>query len=548
MDYQSLPHLLSTMSNKISEKGILDIKDSNYTENWILYKDLEKKSHKVARALFESGVREKDIIVIAVDDTKNFLEVFWGCLLLKAIPSPVMPLFQSNSHSIDAHRITNILNITKGLLVIDADTPALINTYEDLVNKENLLEMQTIDLMCTVYSEEKICKEYDLDEVAMIQFSSGSTGSPKGACLSHKNILFNIESCVNHMKSNSNDVFMTWMPFHHDLGLFVFHIGALISEANLIKMCPLYFSKNPLGWLKIMSKYKVSFSSTTPSGLKHLMNITDMYLSRGRDIGNMNLNHIKAIFIGAEMIEYKTCQKFNDVFSNFYLRENIFVPGYGLSETTVVSTVCKLNSPLILNKEITIDDPSSTKTFTSVGTALDCCEIRIGKDNKSPHQIEEIFIKGLSVMTTYYEDKLSLTSSPHEEYWFSTGDFGFLDSENNLYIAGRKKEIIIINGHNYFPYDLENKIEEIDINNILKFICFAGFINEDMQEDYALFYTKSAKAIQQDMQQIYEKFYMDNNIPVHKSFEIKLSDIPRTSSGKVIRTILLKKYIKDTNL
>lgn len=545
---EQLSNLLEEAANKVPNKGIVII-NNNQCDSFITYSELLDKSKRIAFILRSTyQVKPGNKIIISVEKSENFIFLFWGCVIADCVPI-LMPTVQiNNKESIAFERLNNAIKILGSVTLITSDIN-LFKYYESQYYKPIYFEdiMRQSDLL-EDFSLHRL--EMNNSDLCVIQFSSGSTGSPKGVMLSFNNILANLKLKTHADGITADDVLIHWMPYFHDYGLFGNHLLCLYNQITEIKIEPYSFLRDPLIFLKKISAYKVSIcGGTTPSGLDLLI----QKLKKSADeVRMLDLSRVKTLSIGAEMIPSDLYGRLSPLFDSGFDRR-AFRPGYGIAEATLIVTSClpgEGNRTIRIDRELFYDGiirPADGNRdfceFISAGKALLGVQVRIVEDGVSRGKMElgEIQVKGASVMSGYYNNEQA-TKEVLKDGWLSTGDLGFFDDDGILYLVGRKKEIIIVNGQNFHPFDLENCVLE-KFGLLIEKSVFTSFYSTERGREIVLhFFVLSKNMSEEQLRQLvhaYNAFLADKaGFAPEYSIKIKKGEILRTSSSKIKRRFM----------
>lgn len=531
-----LQEIIIKRSNSINN-GIFFIEQNS--EKFYSYNKLYKISLNVLSKMKKYGVKEKDEIVFQITDNKKFIILLWACFLGGYIPVPI-PIKENIESANNLIKIISILN--HPYIVSDCNILQLIRSQTSNIDlqdmKKYILDIDKIDF--DTDGEEQDIYIASPSDIALIQFSSGTTRDPKGIVLTHNNIYSNVNSIIKRSKFKMDDKFLSWMPLTHDMGLIGFHLLPLINNNNHILMNFKIFSQEPCKWLRLLSKYKINVTCTPNYGLKHVLNNFSE-----KELENIDLTNLKIIFNGGEIIDFNLCKKFIKHMKKFKLNQNVFYPSYGLAEGTLAVSIpipgeeLKLESLSFSNKE-------DSRKFVSLGVPLDCVNVRIVDDENNildENMLGNIQIKGYSVTQGYYRDLNSTKEILTIDKWIDTGDLGFI-SKKRLIVTGRKKDVIFFNGQNYYLSDIEKickKILDIDSNNIVvdsifnsdnqiyEIIIFVLYNNTNINE--FIYYSLKLKR------------YINMNLGLQIKDIVPITEIPKTVSGKVSKYILINQYI-----
>lgn len=431
----------------------------------ISYKELREKALKVAEKLTELGQKKGDKIIFQIKDIKNYLFIFWGCLYAGIQPVPLtLPMIQ-NANNEACVKVKNVFNILGGAMVFaDSDNKDFYN--ELFAGEQGLVAdvgkfLQDID----DYPEYTGC-DAKPEDVAFIQFSSGSTGQSKGVVLTHKNLVTNASQIVEGINADENAKVASWMPLTHDMGLIGFHLSSVYVRASHTIFDPQVFIRYPLFFMEYLSKEKILFTGFPNFGIEWILKFVKKKQLEGLDFSNL-----KYILNGAEPINCQSSAALIELLKDNGLDDRSICFSYGMAEACVGVSLAG-RKPI---REIVIDgyDYSHNNKITEcersdnslslavIAPPLKGIDMRIADEEGRPlakGEIGEICIKGDNVMGGYFNYDNSTVFT--EDGYFKTGDIGFFYGDS-IVISGRKKDIIFKNGANYYAHDIERVVADI---------------------------------------------------------------------------------------
>lgn len=549
---KSLCDLLKNAAQKTPQKGIFVV-NNNVEDVFISYAELAEKSRKIAHVLNSYYViQPKSKIIISVAKSEDFIMLFWGCVFANCVPVLMPSVRLNNKETVDYDRFKNAKEILGNPILISNDFN-LCNAYEN----NNAIYIENIFGQMELVSDGEVCSpNIRKDELCVIQFSSGSTGNPRGVMLSFDKIIANIKAKTFADHITREDKLIHWMPYFHDYGLFGNHLVCVYNCITEVKVEPFSFLRDPVVFIQKIEQYDITVcGGTTPSGLELL---SKKVKDKEQELKGIDLSHIKTLSVGAEMVPPNLFSRLEPLFK-LGLRKEAYIPSYGMAETTLIVSACTHgygNRTIKIERDAFYDGiikPCNNDApfceFTSAGTVLPCFQVRIEKDGISQGnmQIGEIQVKGDCVMMGYYNDKKS-TDAVFKEGWLCTGDLGFFDTNNILYIVGRKKEVIIVNGQNYHPFDLEDSIKKKFTGEIEKSVLTSYYSTRIEREVVLHFFTLYKDVAETDVQQLVKKVngFIANIagfVPAY-SIHIKKGNIQRTSSSKIKRRSMALSFEK----
>lgn len=543
---KTLNDLLLTVAEAFPQKGVGFVQ-SDGSIKFLTYPALLSTAKSMIKALKSKGLVPGDKVIIVMSRNDELITVLWTCFLSGYIPTVLQPPVSFSEFNQPAQKIDNVyLTLQNPKLIL---SPDLLDEFQsDIVPSDSLINSDNLmtggDPGIEIYQPEET-------DVAFIQFSSGSTGDPKGIMLTHKNILTNHASIGVGLDISDTDVFTNWMPLYHDMGLIGYHILPVFCQTNHFLIDPVDFVKKPSIWLDVMNNVRCTITGCPNFGQALLLR----YL-KNREDSDWDLSSLKGIVNGAEPISSRIMADFLDRLARHGLRKGAMMPAYGMSEATVAISFSELlKEPVVtafsrsmLQKAgiaiIENENAAEMIELVSVGKALPDTEIRVVDDagNELGDQADgNIQIRGAGVTAGYYNNPAE-TRKSFLNGWLKTGDKGFF-FEGNLYITGRVKDIIFVRGQNLYAHDLENlagKYSDISYGKVI----FGGvFDPKKGQDQIILFLVGSPNPATRDIFLGLRNFFRDTyGIGIDVFVPIRSNKIPRTSSGKIQRYKLVTSY------
>lgn len=544
MTPKTLPDYFRYISITYAEHGIFYQHESGSYEKQN-YKELYSEALQLAAGLQQSGYKKGDKVIIATSHNKETVTLLWACFLCGLVPTILQAPLSLTDGSQSAEKLKNVYHILHEPLLI--------------VSKKVATDTHIPDSKFIVYnslSKSQNFEEVEIEEndLAFIQFSSGSTGEPKGIMLKHCNLLHNIDSIIEGLQISSQDIIGNWMPLFHDMGLIGFHITPLIAGANQCLLETVEFIKNPSLWLQMISTLKVSITGSPNFGLALVLR----YLKRRGPDPGWNFSSMKAMLNGAEPISVKIMNEFCKTLAPLNFDKRAMMPVYGMAEATLAVSFSPLMQESIVNTfdsnlldkqgiahMVATSSASHIRQIVSVGVALKNTEIRIVNHEDMPlseGQVGHIQLKGPAMTPGYYKN-IQATEDLYCGEWMRTGDLGFI-IDCNLYISGRHKDIIFMNGKNYFANDLETLACTIEDFTFGK-IAIGGYTEaKSASEKIIVFAAGIAESkAKETLNQLRMLFKKNLGLPVHELVTIRSVDFHKTSSGKIQRYKIMQCYM-----
>ncbi len=526
--------------------------DGEHDESVVPFIDLWNRANALLGSLQSRGMKPGDELVIFSKSNESFVVAFWAAILGGIVPVPVA-VGISDEHRFKLFRI--LRQLQRGTLFTEI---GLLERLLDFARERQLkevlvlLESRTALMTDDCTSDSGQIYNASPEDPAFIQYSSGSTSDPKGVCLTHRNLCTNVRAIIEATHWMQDDQSLSWMPLTHDMGLIGYHLSVMAAGMNHAVMDTNVFVRRPLLWMSKANELRATQLCSPNFGYKHFLK-----LFKRKGLADLDLSCVKLILNGAEPISYDLCEDFLSALAPHGLRRSAMYPVYGLAEATVGVS---LGTPGDEYSRITVNrhslsigeafeaaqpgDPDAV-SFIKVGSAIRDCAIRLVDDNDAildDGLVGNIQLRGANVTEKIYGDPQATTELFTGDGWLRTGDCGvFVDDQ--LVITGRLKDIIIVNGQNYYPHDIEGIVAQIDGLDLGK-VVVAGATTPGSQTEELLAFVLYRQDIAgfsglvDDVRRVIGEqtgLEVDHVIPVPR--------IPKTTSGKVQRAHLLGDYL-----
>lgn len=534
----------------LSDKGITFVEGSGQ-EEFLSYSELYDAALRGLSSLQQQGLKPGNELVFQIEDYKTFLVTFWSCILGGIIPVP-LTVGQNDEHRQKLFNVWTVLNdawlITSASNVEKLGAFAKQKEFDELYAQMSAHAIDESSMLS--WHEQGVVFTAKESDIAFIQFSSGSTGSPKGVVLTHKNLITNTSAISHAAAYTANDSTISWMPLTHDMGLIGFHLNPLADGMQQYLIPTPAFIRRPALWMEKASEHKISILCSPNFGYKYLLKHVE-----GDVRYNWDLSNVRIIYNGAEPISEKLCYEFLDKMAAHGLKRHAMCPVYGLAEATLAVSISGLKDEVIslaadrnklnVGDRISIKSAGeSTVSFVNVGRAINNCALRIADQQGKPVKKEvvgHVYIKGEAVTSGYYNNTVETKKAINEEGWLNTGDLGFI-SNDALYITGRAKDVLFVNGQNFYSHDLERVAEEVEGVELNK-IVITGYFNAAENKDQTIafvFYRDGLSSFLVLANAL--KAHINSKIGFQLDTVIPVKDIPKTTSGKLQRFKLVERY------
>lgn len=544
--YKTLNDLFHDQAEKNGYIRFVEVKSIEHERQFDEFAD---EVYKCLGFFQNHGIKIKDEVVINTKSNHKFLIAFWAAILGGMIPIPVA-VGVGDEHK---RKLLKILNRLKNPTLITDDKVqerlmSFIESNDEHTDLIDSIENSVINIESSQNGQIYTSREED---IAFIQYSSGSTSEPKGITLTHKNLVTNISAIAKGLNLTSSDIGISWMPLTHDMGLIGTHMTLFSCGLSQIIMDTDLFIKKPLMWLQQTSKYRASILTSPNFGYKHLLKIHER-----RPLKDIDLSSVRLLINGAESISVSLCNEFLEKMKVFGLKKETMFPVYGLAEATLgvsfpetgkVFDFINLDRKSLINDGLCIESKSKNNEFLFMmhGKSIEDCDYRIVDDNGEEvpdNNVGNIVIKGDNVTKSIYQDKELSKNLYDKDGWLETGDCGAICNDQ-LIITGRKKELIIVNGQNYFPNDIEDVIIRGGSFDLGKIVAVGAINPEDTNDQLVVFVLyrsdlNTFKSIAEEIRRI-----VIQHLGIEIDYVIPIKKIPKTTSGKIQRTILSNNFI-----
>jgi fatty acid CoA ligase FadD21 len=546
---------------------------TDYEEDWagvpesLTWSQLSRRTLNVARELGPHG-SVGDRAVILAPQGLDYIAAFLGSMQAGRIAVPLPLPHRGSSHE----RVSAVLADTSPSVVLTTSAVAEdIAAYVDQARLDAVPKIVEIDAMNLDFDGGTSLRTADLPNVAYLQYSSGSTRLPTGVMISHRNLQVNFEQLMrgffadSHVKAPPNTTIVSWLPFHHDMGLVLGVCAPILGGYRGELTSPVSFLERPARWVRSLAENPHAWSAAPNFAFDLAARKTT-----DSDLAGLDLGGVLGIISGAERVEPATVQRFVDRFAHFNFRDHMMRPSYGLAEATVwaatgtwgdSSTVhfdvgelsagraqrCSGGTGTVLVKYKVPQSP--TLRIVDCDTNRECPQGLVG----------EIWIHGANVAEGYWRKPpeeqscfgaMLVDPSPGtpDGPWLRTGDQGFI-SEGELFIVGRIKDLLIIRGRNHYPEDIEATVQEITrgrvaaisvpLDSTEKLVTIIELKKRGDSDEEAMHWLSGVKS------DVTSAISNAHGVSVGDLVLVPPGSIPTTTSGKIRRAACVEQYRQD---
>ena len=521
-------------------------------ERYFTYRQLYAEARNRAAHLSDPaglGLKKGDRVVLMMAEAHEFVMSFLGCVVAGIVPTPVSPPMASKGGEHFLATASRILEDSgaKVLLTTESSKPVAEQILQGFSARARLAitESAFASAMPTFNPP-----QIDPEDICFLQYTSGSTTSPRGVMVTHANLMANITAFLgtNGLNGGPDDVAISWLPLYHDMGLIGFILGPLIYIGPVVILPTTSFARDPRVWLKAIDKYRGTITYAPNFAYAQVVKRL-----RDQDLETLDLSCLRVAGCGAEPIHATTLRTFAERLAPAGFRAEAFLPSYGLAESTLAVSIHRREAPIRTDRidaealkrgraHPAIENNGASSELVSCGVPFPDHQVSIiNEDNEvlPEREIGEIIVKGPSVTMGYFRNP-EATATTWRDGWLRTGDLGYL-ADGELFICGRSKELIIIRGANYYPQDIESAARDlpgvkrgnlvafsVNEGNVERLVILAEF---DPREGVAELRRAIATRIQETF-----------GVEVHRVALVAVGTLLRTTSGKLQRSKMKQLY------
>ena len=534
--------------NRTVDRNVTYLEGENDARE-VSYGELYERAIGILYHLQRIGAKRGDKLILLLANNEQFLDAYWAAILGGIIPVPVAPgISDEHRHKLlrIARKLGNPFIYSERKLLDRIGSFAVQAGEADAFNQLRARAFLTDDLD-DISKAGKIYNASPAD-VAFIQFSSGSTSEPKGVVLTHGNLIANCHGTTTAVGLNPDDRTLSWMPLTHDMGLIGFHLMMFAERCHNYLMPTDLFVRRPLLWLSLASRIGATVLCSPNFGYRHYLKVLG-----DRPVDNLDLSTVRVIFNGAEPISVPLANEFMERLAPAKLNRNAMFTVYGLAEASLAVSFPPVRAPMktitlnrhkmVVGEEIVrvSNTDKDAVELVSEGKSIPYSKVRIAGHDDQPlaeGRIGHVHISGENVTQGYYEDPQANAESFTADKWLKTGDLGVV-VDGDLYITGRFKEIIFVNGQNYYPHDLE-AVSGLELGKVVA----TGARRQGEQTEQLVVFVLHRGSVEEFLPIATQVSRLINEqVGLEVAEVIPVTRIPKTTSGKIQRHLLEEGYV-----
>ncbi len=556
---KNLATILSDFCQEKPQDIAITLHRADQPDKPLTYGELTARANDYAQAYARAGIQPGELIILILEDSEQIIYAFWGAILFGAAPS-IMP-FLTETFSPERYRtnMSALFNYSRpNAIVTEPDFEAICRA----IVAEEHSSVQHVLITSEIVAENELdfatlpgLTRLDTD-IAIVQHSSGSTGLQKGIALSHRAIITHLDVLAKRYEIGPQDVVVSWLPLYHDMGLIASFLLPMVTGIHIIQMSPFDWVRQPWRLLRAISDHRGT--------LTWMPNFAYNFCAskiRESDLEGVDISSLRMSCNGSEPAKVESHQRFYERFKPYGLRLETLVTGYGLAENVVgVSQTAMNKIPYVdeIDREIfaaeNIARPAQEGRpaikLMSCGKPLANTSVRIvdenGQDLPERH-VGEIIFKSTNMLSGYYNRPELAQKAFTSDGWFKSGDYGYM-LNGEVFIAGRKKDLIISGGRNIYPEDLEMLANEVPGVRGGRAVAF-GIFDEDLGTEIVVLVAEVRAPNQKEWEPIAnairQHVSMNSAATVRIVQIVKPGWVLKTTSGKIARTANRAKYIRE---
>ena len=522
------------------------------------YQALRQNALVAAQRLSGLGLARGERVALIADTTPEFVELFFACRYAGLVPFAMPIPVNLGSHAVYVQQIRGILHGSKASVALSsADYINFLREASEGV--QGLQWIGTPGELGELPALDVTPKPNHPDDIAYLQFTSGSTRAPRGVIITERALMSNLQGIVRSgLEIRPNDRCASWLPFYHDMGLVGMMMAPMASQVSVDYLATRDFAVRPLQWLKLISRNRSTVAFSQPFGLK----LCTLRV-RESDLEGLDLSCWRAAGVGAEMIRPETLRNFAEKFASAGFNASAFLPCYGLAESTLAVTFSKIgegfkslqiDAAMLVERKMAVRlqaDGRKFNEFVNCGRAIPGHTVKVIDDEGqelSDLKLGSVLVSGGSIMTGYFNNPEDTQRTLQPGPWLDTGDLGFL-FEGDLFVTGRRIDVIIVNGRNIRAQDIEELAEQQPEVRAREASAFGVTDANDS--------TTIVLVIECRLTSVPDRQSLINRLQriVYMAFGVNClvelvppHTLPRTSSGKLSRFAARQGFIQRTNM
>jgi fatty-acyl-CoA synthase len=553
-DFETLTAALEYAAAGVAGFNFYDAKGN--LRSILPYQALRQNVQTSARRLMGMGLTSGNRVAIIADTTPEFVELFFACRYAGLVPFAMPVPVNLGSHAVYVQQLRGMLDAGQASAAV-ANVDYINFLSEAAEGSQGLRWVGTPEQLGKFAVPDIALPVNTPEEIAYLQFTSGSTRIPRGVIITEHALRSNLQGIVRHgLEIRAGDRCASWLPFYHDMGLVGMVMAPMVAQVSVDYLATRDFAIRPLQWLRLISRNRATVAFSQPFGLK----LCTLRV-RDSDFEDLDLSSWRAAGVGAEMIRPDTLRHFAEKFAPAGFDARAFLPCYGLAESTLAVTFSQIgkgfqsiqvDAGTLVDKKMAVRlqvEGRKYSEFVNCGRPLPEHTVKVVDDSGqelSDLKVGSVLVQGSSIMTGYFNNPEDTQKTLQPGNWLDTGDLGFL-FEGDLYVTGRRTDVIIVNGRNIRAQDIEELAEQQPEVRTREASAFGITDSNDI--------TTIVLVIECRLTSIADRQSLTNRLQrlVYMAFGVNClvelvspHTLPRTSSGKLSRFAARQGFIQRT--
>lgn len=536
---------------------VLIFKSAGKPDLPITYQELLENSYCYTQRYLQEGIQPGDVVILVLQHSLDLIYSYFGAILAGAVPSMMPFLTEKLIPEKYQHDFQSLISIIhpEAIVTYSAFKQEVFDQFDEAPQVHHLILSEDVALERKPLEGNIPGLLREENSIVLLQHSSGSTGLQKGVALSHQAVFNQLDEYSKAIKLDADrDVIVSWLPLYHDMGLIACYLMPILYRTQLVMMSPFDWVKAPYRLMTAITEYK-----GTVCWLPNFAYNFCAKKVRDSQLENVDLSTMRAVINCSEPMRDTSHKEFIQRYEVYGLKESALATSYAMAENVFAVTQGGIDAPIvkdIINRDIfqmekkaipaREDEPSLV--MLSTGQALKSVDVAI-LDEKDrfleDRSVGEVVIKSDCLFTGYY-NRPDLTEKTFKDGWFRTGDFGYI-SNGELYITGRKKDLIIVGGKNIYPQDLEALANEVEGVHPGRVVAFGIYDESSGTEDVVLIAetdTQNEEEKTKITRSIKDVVTRNSAITLRYVLLVDEKWLIKTSSGKIARSANKEKYMK----
>ena len=534
---KTLAEALKRAAQKYSQKGIIYI-NADGSKSTQTYSELLKNAQKILGGLRKIGLKPQDKVIFQLSENQDFISAFWGCVLGGFIPVPVSIARSYDQPNTTVSKLENSWEMLgKPLVLTDSKLASKLQKWSQESNLQDW-KQETIETLKHSEADSNFHHSQP-EDLAILLLTSGSTGKPKAVMQTHRSLLSRCGATIQMNNFTDEEISLNWFPLDHVGGIVMFHLRDVYLGCQQIHAPTEMVVQTPTNWLDWIDLYKVTITWAPNFAYGLVVEQIEKLSKVATEVEyKWNLSSLKFILNAGEAIVAKTTRRFLELLTPYQLPDRAMHPAWGMSETS---------SAVTYSNNFWLDLTTNEQKFVEVGSPTPGTKIRI-TDNENQligeGKIGRVQIQGVSVTSGYYQNPVATQEALTEDGWLNTGDLGFLQA-GNLTITGRQKDVIIINGLNYYSHEIEAVVEELSGIEV-SYTAACAVREDDGNTDKLAIFFCTEKTDDNELRNLLKEIrsVVVKSIGINPDYLIPVEQeiIPKTAIGKIQRTQLKERW------